>query len=313
MKAFYSISICALGLVSNGAAGPIQEYVNHLSKRDGGTFQWGAIGDSYASGVAYKDSVLYDNNQGNCLRTTEAYANQLKEDTSWFNGWTEYFTWTACSGSKLVNMQDQIVGVGASPRLVTMTAGGNDGGSSPDAGFFRVVDNCIFHSDLNKDYGLPYNQDNDRTGACAVSIDASKAYIANTIGQDLKNTINDILGKDNVKSQPDFLLYVTGYAQFFNSDPTWCNGHSFADPRAKSRPQLSQYVRNDINELVLGLNTIYEKTIQDFPSVRFINYDASFSGKSNLISISHLPIDFLQAAIVLRENVGSFRMTLPIL
>ena len=278
MKTFIHSPICALCFVISVSAGPVQEAVKALSKRD--TFQWGSIGDSYASGVAYVNSVTYDNNAGNCLRTTDAYAYQLKNDVSWMNGWTEYFTWTACSGSKLVNMQDQILGVGSSPRLVTMTAGGNDGGGNPLAGFFNVADSCVFLSDPRKDYGLPYNTDTDRTGECAKAIDASKAYIANTIGNDLKNTINDILDKDNVRSQPEFLLYVTGYAQFFNPDTTWCNSHTFSVYWPyQSGPILSQYLRNDINSLVTQLNSVYKATIEPYTKVRFVNYDAAFEGQ----------------------------------
>lgn len=86
---------------------------NHLSKRD--TFQWIVIGDSYASGVAYLESVTYDSNEGGCMRTTEAYGVQLKNDVSWMNGWTEYFSFAACSGSTLDQMavnQNQIANTG---------------------------------------------------------------------------------------------------------------------------------------------------------------------------------------------------------
>ncbi|MCJ1372821.1 hypothetical protein MMC20_004046 [Loxospora ochrophaea] len=278
MKTSHSFSISALSLISSVAAGIVQQAANALSKRD--TFQWGSIGDSYASGVAYLQSVTYDNNAGNCLRTTDAYAYQLKNDVSWMNGWTEYFTWTACSGSRLVDMQYQILGVGSSPRLVTMSAGGNDGGGNPLAGFFNVADSCLFLSNPNNDYGLPYNQDTNRTGQCAQAIDATKAYLTNGIGNDLKNTLNDVLDADNVKSQPDFLLYVTGYAQFFNPNTTWCNDHTFSVFYPyQSGPPLSQYLRNDINALVTQLNSVYEETIQAYSNVRFVNYDAAFEGQ----------------------------------
>lgn len=280
MKISHPSSVIVLWFVSSAGAAAVtfQQAANALSKRD--TFQWGSIGDSYASGVAYLQSNTYDNNAGGCLRTSDAYAYQMKNDRSWFNGWTEYFTWTACSGSKLVNMQDQILGVGSSPRLVTMTAGGNDGGGNPLAGFFNVADSCLFLSDKSKNYGLAYNSDPDRTGECAKAIDASKSYIANGIGNDLKNTINDILDADNVKSQPDFLLYVTGYAQFFNPNTTWCNSHTFSVfwPY-QSGPSVSQYLRNDINDLVTQLNSVYEGIIKDFSNVRFINFDAAFQNQ----------------------------------
>ena len=251
------------------AARAIRDTVHRFSKRD--TFQWGSIGDSYASGVAYLQSNTYDNNKGGCLRTTEAYAYQLKNDVSWMNGWQEYFSWAACSGSRLVNMQNQIGNTGSSPRLVTMHAGGND------ANFFGIADNCVFHSQ-SKDYGLNYNEDPNRTGACAKAIDSAKNYIANSLGKDLNNTIDSIMASDNVKSQPDFLLYVLGYAQFFNGDTTWCNGHSFGV--GSTWPPLSQYLRNDMNLLTKTFNGAYSSWAKAYPTknVRYVSIDEAFEG-----------------------------------
>ena len=247
----------------------LPETLNVLTKRD--DFEWGVIGDSYASGDAYTYSNVWDNNKDECLCNTEAYGPQLEGDDTWKNDTKSSFNFPACSGKKLEDMRGQISNAGSSPSLVVMTAGGNN------ANFFKVADGCIFHSNWSMDYGAIYVDDTARTGACAQAIDASKAIITGTMDKDLKNTLDDLLVADNVKLNPDFLLYVTGYAAFFNPKDDWCNHHSFG---ITSFPPLSNALRSDINTLVTQLNTVYQNTIQNHPSkkVRFVLIDASFDG-----------------------------------
>jgi hypothetical protein len=97
------------------------------------------------------------------------------------------------------------------------------------------------------------------------------------ISGDLKNTIYDILASANVKSNSNFLLYVTGYAIFFNLNDDWYNTHSFG---VFSWPPLSHVLRSDINALVAKLNTAYQTTIQNYPTknVRFVSIDTGFDG-----------------------------------
>ena len=64
-------------------------------------------------------------------------------------------------------------------------------------------------------YGPAYADRKDRTGECAKALDNALNYIINTLHHDLINTINDILADPTVKSNPDYLLYLIGYAQFF--------------------------------------------------------------------------------------------------
>lgn len=244
-----------------------------LTKRD--TFQWGVIGDSFASGVAYLESNTYDQNNGGCLRTTEAYGAQLEGDNRWQNGNTAVFDFAACSASKLGDMAHeggQIIHTGSAPDLVIMTAGGNN------AGFFGVADACVLHSTKGQNYGPNYADDTSRTGACAKAIDASTKYIKDQLGKDLKATMDDIFVADNVKANQDFLLYVTGYAAFFNLGDDWCNTHSFG---VRSWPPLSHAVRNDMNELATKVNDVYRQTIQDYPNknTRFLDIDPKFDGK----------------------------------
>ena len=171
--------------------------------------------------------------------------------------------------------QQQMMKTG-SPRLVTMTAGGND------AGFFGIATNCIYHQD-DKDYGKEYKDDPDGTGECAKAIKHSDDYIHGRVGSlenDLKATIDDVLDTENAKKHVDFFLYLTGYAKFFAAEGDWCNGQSFgAYPSRK--PKLSQELRRAINKLTDDLNALYQNVIKgyDHKGLRYIDIDKGFDGK----------------------------------
>ena len=61
---------------------PFRAFIDQFTKRDNPPWPYGVIGDSWGSGVSYKQDVLYDNNTGNCLRTKEAHGPQMEADTS---------------------------------------------------------------------------------------------------------------------------------------------------------------------------------------------------------------------------------------
>ncbi len=139
----------------------------HLIIRDSSPWPYGVIGDSWGSGVSYKDDVLYDNNLDNCLRTKESHGPQMEADTSWTGGFSTGLRDAACSGSRLVDLAKggyQMGKVG-NPNVVVMTSGGNN------CGFGVIVDVCIYHSDYKTNYGPAYKDDTARTGACAKALD----------------------------------------------------------------------------------------------------------------------------------------------
>lgn len=111
---------------SNGA--PCTSYHCFLPIIHNAYSQFTNRGDSWATGVRAKDADDYNPGSTDCLRTNYAYAPQLETDTSWTGGKQENFQFAACSGARLVDMvhgQQQIVNTNE-PRLVTMTAGGNN-------------------------------------------------------------------------------------------------------------------------------------------------------------------------------------------
>lgn len=249
----------------------------HLITRDVSPWPYGVIGDSWGSGVSYTDSVLYDNNLDNCLRTKESHGPQMEADASWTGPFSSGLRDAACSGSVLFDLAKggyQMGKVG-NPNVVVMTSGGNN------CGFGVIVDACIYHSVPTTNYGPAYKDDTERTGACAKALDSAQAYITNTLQQDLSNTINDILADPSVKSNPDFLLYLTGYAQFFGTDyDPWCNNEAWNILGTSATPYLSVELRTAFNDHVSKVNDVYKTTIQQnyAKQARFVDLDPGFSG-----------------------------------
>ncbi|KAK4693501.1 hypothetical protein P7C71_g3919, partial [Lecanoromycetidae sp. Uapishka_2] len=244
------------------------------------TWPYGVIGDSWASGVSYNTHVLYDNNSDFCLRTTESHGPQLAANTSWLGstlipGLSE----AACSGSRLIDLasalgQFQIHNV-SNPDVIVMTSGGNN------CFFADIVDNCIYHSDPTKKYGPAYADDVGRSGSCAQSLKQAEAYIFDALQNDMNITINDILADPVTETNPNFLLYVTGYAQFFGTDfDPWCNNEAWNIPGISPTPYLSQELRTTFNDLVSQINNLYKSIVNNFHSTkaRYIDLDAGFSG-----------------------------------
>ena len=256
-----------------------------VSKCNAGSLSLAVLGDSWASGVAYNADNTYDDNKDNCLRTTEAYGAQLTANQTWLEqGTTLSFNFPACSGSRLVDIvkgREQMSKLRSPTDVIVMTVGGNN------AGFFDIASNCIYHQTLEKNgfsYGNPYEDDPDRSGLCAKSIDASKAYIEGTFANDITVTINDMLAQDVVKANPDVKIYYTGYAEFFNLNDDWCDNESFnAIPSfigGSKKAFLSHVLRSDMNDLTDKLNNVIKSVTTQFAkqNVRYVSVNEGFEG-----------------------------------
>ena len=272
-----------LSLTSLCAATFLPDTYYQLDRRDGQAWPYGVIGDSWGSGVSYNKDVLYDDNKDSCLRTKESHGPQMEADTTWIGHSPSGLRDAACSGSNLGDIvigQHQMGKVG-NPDVVIMTSGGNN------AGFGNIVDVCIYHSDPRHDYGNAYSDDPDRSGECAKALDAALGYIQdpNRMAFDLIRTLDDLFNDPAVSGNPDFLLYLTGYAQFFGTDyDAWCNTESWSIasivPGAKT-PILSVNLRKDFNDHVSRVNDLYKTTAQSDKykaKVRYIDLDAGFAG-----------------------------------
>ena len=237
---------------------PFRASIDQFTRRDKPSWPYAVIGDSWGSGVAYNQDVLYDNNSDNCLRTKESHGPQMEADTTWTESFSSGLRDAACSGSRLVDLTkgNYQMGKVGQPDDVIMTSGGNN------CDFGIIVDFCIYYSSPTTNYGPAYADDTDSSGACAKALNNAQNYITNTLQQDLINTVNDILADSNLKPNPDFLLYLTGYAQFFGTDyDPWCNQEAWNIVGISPTPYLSTQLRMGLNGLVSKVNTVLRNTI----------------------------------------------------
>ena len=93
---------------------------------------------------------------------------------------------------------------------------------------------------------------------------------------------------------PDFHIFVTGYAQFFNAETTQCNDVTFAIvPYGSERTLLTQERRRSYNSIALTLNAKLRQAVQSFPAtqVTWIDYDDTFEGHRYCDRVEPTPDD----------------------
>ncbi|KAI4129589.1 MAG: hypothetical protein LQ338_002163 [Usnochroma carphineum] len=279
LKTFSLIGLTSASIIPDLSRFPSS--LAHLTPRDKTPWPYGVIGDSWGSGVAYNNDILYDNNLDYCLRTKESYGPQLEADTSWTGDFSSGLRNAACSGSELRDLAkgDYQMGKVGKPNVVVMTSGGNN------IGFGPIINLCIYHANPTHNYGAAYKDDdpNNPTGDCGKALKDASTYITGPMRQDLINTINDILADPSVDDNPDFLLYVTGYARFFGPDyDPWCENEYWNIPSValSPTPYLSKELRTAFNDRVSDVNSLYKDTIESQFSnkVRYIDTDTGFGG-----------------------------------
>ncbi len=249
-----------------------------ITERDGDPWPYAVLGDSWGSGVAWKDDVLYDNNQDSCLRSKEAHGPQMAGDNQWSGFQKSTLRDAACSGSDLrdiVKGGNQIGKVG-NPNVLVMTSGASQ------AGFGNIVKACIYHPNPSHNYGPAYKDDNNRIGDCAKALDDALSYITdpNKMENDLRLTIDDVFNDPAVKDNSNFLLYITGYAQFFGTDLSEVfNNENWNIPGVSPTPYLSKELRQTFNDRVTKVNDLYRKVTEDpkySKQVRYVDLDPHF-------------------------------------
>ncbi|KAH0536746.1 hypothetical protein FGG08_006418 [Glutinoglossum americanum] len=222
-------------------------------------FEWAVIGDSWSSGVAYSYNTQYDNNLDACFRTNEAWGAQMESDTTWTQN-PQNFHFVACGGSKMDKLKSSQIGKTGSPQLIVSTIGGNN------AFFGTTVDNCVYQGNLGS-YGDPYDKDPEGKGECKKSLKKTQDYIDNAdsgLGFDLKQTLDDLLASDQAKSHPEFHMYLSSYARFFNSDSDTCNDWSFSPWWRIWKPKLVKELRKEFNDKLDAFHNVYSTVIGSY-------------------------------------------------
>jgi hypothetical protein len=169
-------------------------------------------------------------------------------------------------------------GIGDCPSVVTMQAGGNN------AGFYDVASNCIFH-DQDKVYRPAFPE----KGECTDAMDRSMIYLTtpnkdgNWLEYDVIKMIQEIFDNDPTKSNPDFRLYVIGYAHFFDvrDGATMCNDFSLTLPwKWDHKENLVMDLRKQINNLTNTLNQGLKRAVENFGNdkIGYIDVTRGFDG-----------------------------------
>lgn len=208
--------------------------------RNGVVKKWAAFGDSYASGIG-AGVRQSDTGDWTCSRYSEAYPSFLNKDLDGADAKTRKFFNFACSGSVTTVVKDnQVNGFEPDIDIATLSVGGND------IGFFNVVNNCIFQFWI--------------TTPCEQQIQITQGIIDSiTFHKNLDDVIGAILAR---AFSPHFRLYMSGYAQFFNSITSQCNGVTWSYwQNRKNKPYLTQAFRQQLNTLTTNLNNAIQQAI----------------------------------------------------
>jgi hypothetical protein len=269
------------------------------------TFLWASLGDSWAvsisnrlcapsfianlaqSGVAYglPGQTDYDGNQDDCRRNKHAYSVQISRDNSWVpDGRPQGFHFQSCIGTHFTQI-DRVAHLGhiqlndiPSGIDMIMLQAGHD-----NADLASVAAACVYVPG-GTDFGPAYP---DPMGKCAQEIVRASSYIngmnKDQLFQDVRWIVNSVFNNDKVKNNPNFQLFMPGYAQVFYDQSyagDWCGNASFAI-RGLNRPVLSLALRQRINQLLSDLNNGIRAGVADsFHSDRthFIDVDKQFEG-----------------------------------
>ncbi|KAL8790159.1 MAG: hypothetical protein Q9195_006486 [Heterodermia aff. obscurata] len=265
--------VAAAFLAHLGHASPMLQQRNDdddidYSLGNKGLPQYTAIGDAYAAGVGYFDSIDGDKN---CRRTTGSYPSQFVNSYGAGLGITS-FNFLACAGADTEATTTQIESGSShldlpaighnfgNPNLVSISVGSSTGNL-----FGSVIDACVLGL-LN--YGADSSDYlNPCTGAWY------NAYVTlYGLGQSLPalfekaRTVNR--AKDQVRE-----VYVLGYPRFYNTEEGRANCPPLAD---MPTPSLGG-VGIEMNGVVNELNKVLKKACAE-GGARFVDVDAKFEG-----------------------------------
>ncbi|KAK5653808.1 hypothetical protein OQA88_7966 [Cercophora sp. LCS_1] len=228
---------------------------------------WAVIGDSWASGVAYNRSNVYQPTDSEfCYRTREAWGVQMSEDKSW-TGDNSVFNFAACGGTLMADIKRQFTDRAGKPSIAWGMFGGND------AFFGAIARACIYQP---IDFGHPFgwgpafDQDPDGKGLCKQNLAKSDDYMSNPdkFSGSLNEVLADILNmaQDGNLDGPtgSFDMYLSAYVHFFDATTPDCNDWTFAHANySVGFPKLVQGLRKEINDKVEKFNTIQAEVVKN--------------------------------------------------
>jgi hypothetical protein len=224
-------------------------------------FEWGAIGDSWTSGVAYSAGTVYKYTDFEfCYRTTEAWGAQMEADKSWTKE-PQKFHFAGCGGTLLDDIPRQIEKTGNS-QLMIGTLGGNNA-------FFGDIARACIYQPAPGPWGKPYDEDPKGEGECKKALAKSKAFINNPkdgLRDEFRKAIEKVITFKQKPQQllPRFDLYVSSYVQFFDATTDPCDEWSFGRWFSTAYPKLVKPLRKDMNDMVAAFNKIQGEVIDAY-------------------------------------------------
>ncbi|AEO68674.1 uncharacterized protein THITE_2053289 [Thermothielavioides terrestris NRRL 8126] len=206
--------------------------------------RWAAVGDSFTAGIGSGSplgSFLTDepgNTNWYCARYDTAYPMIINEA---LGGCVENFQFVACSGDRTGNIYKQIQELDGKLHLVVMTAGGND--------------LCL---------------------ACNDVISIAEKNLDNILPGNLKQLLDALNDKMNDNS----IVVFNGYAQFFNTENEDCatkQDWTLFNLLAQSGLKLTVERRKKFNSLVVKINSVIKKVVDDAKKNKKYKYKIGFS------------------------------------
>ncbi|KAJ3539856.1 hypothetical protein NM208_g5315 [Fusarium decemcellulare] len=249
----------------------VPKYVPPPLRRD--ITDWLAIGDSFSAGISADGPA--DEINWSCSRFKESYPNQMNEDPRFpGHSTSRTFVFGSCTGAKIDGILANQIELGkpsdatypkiGDPQLGTVSLSGND------LGFGDIVNACLYHWTGYGDCGALLKNAHEALD------DPARLF-------ELKifDTLTKILFRAR-SANPSFQLYVTGYIRFWNDQNPQCDEVSWA-PWYKSPARLTSTLRQDMNDLVLKLNSKLKSAAEELyryqKGIYFVDeFESKFDG-----------------------------------
>ena len=262
---FLLLSITALSLTSGQNLSLLTSNSSFLPNA---ITEWTAMGDSYASGIGAGD-LPQGPDPDKCFRCSSSYPEIMQSGQGSLRPNPDIFNFVACSGATFPEiLRYQLNDLdrpgrpswGNAPEFVTLTMGGND------VGILSLVLTCIYSIRI-------------RAVGCDTLLQQGFDILdSDEFGEGIANVIRTV--RDQGRRQyANFHIFVTGYAQLFNSETTQCNGVTFS-LGLLPRQYLTQDRRRRMNKLADELNFTLFTVVRllDFEDVTYVDYDNLFEG-----------------------------------
>lgn len=215
---------------------------------------YAALGDSYAAGDGAGSPKFLPHLDSVCGRFSEGYPYQLLDNSEIaFRRRWPYFEYPACGGATTKSLVWEQPFLGANKDLVTIQIGGNE------VDFFPILNECI--------------QQWHPLSSCDRELDRARSLIQSTSFIERFHDMLRFIKRHRVPD--DTLVFVLGYARFFDAETEQCNNATFSLTNPTN--VLSNELRREFNTLVRLLNSVIRSSAEAHGAI-YIDIDEVFQG-----------------------------------